>query len=604
MVSDVLVVEHKKRVESITKNLSFNITPFVISDERVSVFEIINNFKQNESDISYIFVQNSEGLTIAHTFEDFVPSGLLAINSQDIKKYSYEEIMLEDDPVLDVAIPLTGGKAGLLRVGVSEKSLMRAIESVVSGYLVFQVVLLLVVILLVIFLTQKIVGPTVKLKKSVDKINKDGILEKIDLKTGDEIEELADSFYRTNKMLFDHRDNLEKKIKERTRDLEVAKTELEKNVTKLKEAKVELRQKIKRLEVTENTEIIIQSLNDAIVFFDLKKNIVLANPKARYYFGNIEKKQVSDIDNIIKSAQLEKEVDKILSSKEFDILNEVSFSNKIFRVFFGRVKDYSGKPIGGMIVFYDITILKQIDKVKNDFISIASHQLRTPLTSIKLFTEMMLDGQTGRLGKKQKEYLENITETSQKMNNTINQLMDITKMESGKVLLSPEDVDISEYFNLLISEMRPMSNKAGISILFENKMKKGTISVDKILLKQVIYNLISNAIIYTGKKKTPVEIKISDYGDKKFLIEIKDHGIGIPKEKQKMIFGKFFRAENAMKVDTDRSGLGLYLSKTIIEASGGKIWFESEIEKETTFYISLPKRGIKNNVSSMGIVIS
>lgn len=249
-----------------------------------------------------------------------------------------------------------------------------------------------------------------------------------------------------------------------------------------------------------------------------------------------------------------------------------------------------GKLAGFVNVFRDITREKDIDKVKTEFVSLTSHQLRTPITSINWNAEMLLNGDAGSINSKQKELLKEIYDSNKRMTNLINALLNVSRLELETFIVEPEAVDVAGVVRHNLQEMALMikTNKIEIAEKYDPEVK--TLMADPKLLDIIIQNLLSNAIKYTKDGKVEVETKRSDGH---IILKVSDNGIGIPKAQQKNIYTKLFRADNAKVKDADGTGLGLYIVKLILEACGGKIWFKSEEGKGTDFYVSLPASGMK-----------
>lgn len=247
----------------------------------------------------------------------------------------------------------------------------------------------------------------------------------------------------------------------------------------------------------------------------------------------------------------------------------------------------NGKPLGAIEVFRDITLEQEVDRMKSEFISLASHQLRTPLSAIKTYTHMLFDGYMGELNAAQKNSLNTIISASNRMNELISTLLNITRMESGTIAVTMKAVRVDVLAEEVIKELALMAGSKSITLTSRVSPKSGiTLTTDSLILKEILTNLVSNAIKYTpetGKVSIKLRTRRNDV-----IVEVKDSGWGIPKFSQDQIFSKFFRAQNIVKRETTGTGLGLYLVKGLLDALGGTIWFTSEEGTGTVFFFSLP----------------
>ncbi len=237
----------------------------------------------------------------------------------------------------------------------------------------------------------------------------------------------------------------------------------------------------------------------------------------------------------------------------------------------------------------DITKEKEIDIAKTEFISIASHQLRTPLTSINWYTEMLIDDYGNELGEKPKEYVNVIRKVSSTMVGLVNALLQTSRLELGKVVVNTKEIDLTSIAEDVLKELEPNIAKKRLNIERQYEKQPIIIKTDPDLVRVVLQNLLSNSVKYTPENEKVI-IRIREE-DKMLKIEVADTGIGIPKEQQEDVFKKMFRADNIKKEDYEGTGLGLYIAKKIIRELKGKIYFRSpdpETEKGTIFHVFLP----------------
>lgn len=250
-----------------------------------------------------------------------------------------------------------------------------------------------------------------------------------------------------------------------------------------------------------------------------------------------------------------------------------------------------GDFFGAVGVFRDISREKEIDRAKNEFVSLASHQLRNPTAAISWYTEFLLSGDAGKINKKQKLYLTTIYNSARTINNLIAAFLNVAKMELGTFALNNKPTNFGKVADEIISVFQAQIKKQKLDLKTEYDKNLPLINADATFLSIVLDNIISNAIKYTPSSgKITVSIKKIP---KDVLIQVSDTGYGIPKDAQPKIFTKLFRAENIKEKYPFGTGLGLYMVKSVIDKTGGKIWFVSEENKGTNFYISWPLSGMK-----------
>lgn len=272
----------------------------------------------------------------------------------------------------------------------------------------------------------------------------------------------------------------------------------------------------------------------------------------------------------------------------------VSIANSVSPIF-----DKLGKVTGCVLVFRDVTHEREIDRVKTEFVSFVSHQLRTPLSAVSWYTEMLLAGDVGVMEPNQIDYLEKIYQSNKRMVALINSLLNVSRIELGLFVVDPKKIDIIKVVNDILDEQHRqiMNHQLVVVRKFDKDVFK--FLADKNLFRMILQNLIANSIKYTPDKGT-IRISISFVGKKNLRIEVSDTGYGIPKNQQSHVFDKFFRADNVREQNTQGTGLGLYIVKMIVEHAGGKIWFKSPVSKlrlgknkGTAFYVEFPLSGME-----------
>ena len=231
--------------------------------------------------------------------------------------------------------------------------------------------------------------------------------------------------------------------------------------------------------------------------------------------------------------------------------------------------------------------LKALDEAKDEFISMASHQLRTPLTSIKGYLSMVLEGDVGEVTDQQKEMLGTAYTSAQRMVYLISDLLNVSRLQTGKFVIEPVDCYLPDVVSEELKQLKESASAKKITIKFDKPQSFPTMKLDDTKIRQVIMNFSDNALYYT-KEGGQVEINLKD-NPKSIEFTVTDNGIGVPKAEQHKLFAKFFRAGNARKARPDGTGLGLFMAKKVIIASGGAIIFKSKEGQGSTFGFTFPK---------------
>ncbi len=403
--------------------------------------------------------------------------------------------------------------------------------------------------------------------------------------TAKEKENVRRKLLITAEKLKKSRETLEKKVLERTKSLEMARAK---------------------------EEAILLSIGDGLIATDKIGKIILMNKTAEKL---LERKSTDVVGKVFyKTISLEDERGVVIPLEKDPVsialhTNTTVATNTTDPIYYTRKNKtkiplaimvtpviLNKKVIGTIKVFRDITNERQIDKAKTEFVSLASHQLRTPLSTVNWYAEMLLAGDVGELNPKQQKYLEEVYHSNQRMVELVNALLDVSRLELGTFTMEPKPTDITELTQNVIDEQRPQINTKVINFSFSSE-KIPLINADPKLLRMVVQNILSNAVKYTPKKgKIRMSISLKD--KKNVLLKVTDTGYGIPKNQHSKIFLKLFRADNVRDKDTDGTGLGLYIVKSIVENSGGKIWFESPKENRgTKFFVSFPVNGMIKKLS-------
>ncbi len=342
----------------------------------------------------------------------------------------------------------------------------------------------------------------------------------------------------------------------------------------------------------DKAQLIIKNLADGILVFDEKNALVMINPKAEEFLG-VKGKEVigKNFSELISLPTLKPLMNFFDYQNVWGIFKKEIFEETqkglLLEINTIPLIEDSQRP-GTVVILHDITREKKIEKLKTEFISLVAHQLRTPLSAIKWALEMLLEGSFGQLNEEQKNLLDRTYKSNERMISLIKDLLNVTKIEEGKYIFDYSPENLQEITQEIIDGFQEKIQKKNLKFDFKKPIdgKFPEVKMDKEKIKLVIENLINNAIKYTPERgEVIISLKCDKLGVE---FQIQDSGIGIPKNQQERVFSKFFRTANAIQMETDGSGLGLYLAKNIIEAHRGEIGFKSEEGKGSTFWFTLP----------------
>ena len=338
---------------------------------------------------------------------------------------------------------------------------------------------------------------------------------------------------------------------------------------------------------------IIENLTHGILIINKENKIIFVNPvverllhvKREKILGRfVERKLFSRRFNKIYSLFFEK------LKEQKKVVKEVVFRDPeqtILRVVITPLIDEKKVHYGRMILISDVTREKEIDRMKSEFISIAAHQLRTPLSAVKWVLRMIIDEDMGKITEEQKKFLLKGYQSNERMVRLVNDLLDVSRIEEGRFQYKFVNTQIEEVVEGLLPDFKSTVTEKQLKLIFKKPARPmPKVKVDSSKIRIVIQNLIENAVRYTPPKgKITISLKLLD---KYLQFQIKDTGVGIPQNQRSKLFTKFFRADNVIRLQTDGTGLGLFIIKNIIRKHGGKVWVESEENKGSTFYFTVP----------------
>jgi PAS domain S-box-containing protein len=440
----------------------------------------------------------------------------------------------------------------------------------------------LAIVLVALYFTRVFTMPIILLTNTTRRIMQGDFTQRTAIKSTDEIGVLAANFDTMTTRLAALYQSLEQKVQERTQALD-------QKVRELASAKAK-------------DEAILDSIGDGMIVTDSTGNVLLINDIAAGFFA-VDAQQM--LHKPVDSISLFDEQDQPVGPADRPAHMALQTGRKTIQDVKVHGNDgtrmalnimatpivETGTTIGVIQTIRDVTKEREVDRMKTEFISLASHQLRTPLSAIKWFSEMLGGGDAGELNKEQQDFVKNIMDSSERMIDLVNSLLNISRIESGRIIVEPKPTDLKQLVDGIVSDLKAKTAERQQTLIVSVHDGLPKVNLDPHLIGQVYLNLLSNAIKYTpkGGQITVIVSRKDDF----LLSSVSDNGYGIPKAQQSRMFQKFFRAENIVKIESDGTGLGMYLVKAIIESSGGKIWFESEENKGTTFWFTLPMSGMK-----------
>jgi len=336
------------------------------------------------------------------------------------------------------------------------------------------------------------------------------------------------------------------------------------------------------------TDRIIDEITDGVIVIDVTGKLLLINPAAQMLLGNKRQAISTDVSEVAHIPHLQEifQNPAEAATKEVEVYDPNLTSHRVLKTTAVPLKDERGDLLGKVAVLHDITSFKEVDRLKSEFISHVSHELRTPLTSIKGYIDNLRDGIAGALKEKQANYLDRMSKSADHLVRLINDLLDVSRIESGKMAMNLTTLSLRDLIEEAINNLRPIAAEKQLDVIVKTFAVDSRIRGDHAKLGQVITNLLDNAIKFTPPGG---RITITLQQDEQFLkTSIKDTGIGIPAEKQSRIFERFYRIEQASSSNGKGTGLGLYIAKNLLEMHGAKIRVTSEVGKGSEFSFILP----------------
>ncbi|MEW6554486.1 MAG: GAF domain-containing protein [Actinomycetota bacterium] len=336
------------------------------------------------------------------------------------------------------------------------------------------------------------------------------------------------------------------------------------------------------------TEAMLHSINDGVIAVNNDAQVILVNAAAERIlnlppFSETEKRHVKEVIRIQNLANIF--LRSLHTNRELG--EEIQFEppdRRLLEVETSLIETSPGERIGIIAVIRDITALRELEQAKSDFVSTVSHELRTPLTSIKAYTATLRRPDVDFDDKTRQDFLQVIEEETDRLTRLVSDILDVSRIESGKLTLKRRDFDLSKLVRITIGKLQSQFPNHEIKLVSPESM--GPVRADPDKIEQVFVNLVDNAVKYSpsgGEIVLTLEAQ-----PHKVECGVRDSGVGIPEEHLPYIFEKFHRVDNRATREIYGTGLGLYVSRSIVEAHGGTIWAESVLGEGSTFHFTLP----------------
>jgi len=329
--------------------------------------------------------------------------------------------------------------------------------------------------------------------------------------------------------------------------------------------------------------LLLDSFSDQIAVYDVEREIVYMNEA----FKKAERSE--DLEAEIAGAVEESALRKESITKEYETSDGRFYSIETIPL---RLEGEERI----LLIVSDITgtkeleRIKKIDRMKTEFVANVSHEIRTPLAAIKAYTETLLYSFEDLDSETLQEFLDTILKQSEHLESIVEELLDFSRIESGTLKVEKEKTDIVSLTKEVLNKLQAFAEKNGVKIEFESEVDECLVEIDSRQFRKVINNLVSNAIKYSDKEKSDRWVKISVYPrDSEVEIIVADNGIGIPEHVGDRIFQRYYRVDSKLTYEVSGTGLGLTITKEIVEAHGGQIWYESVEKMGTTFHVVIPR---------------
>jgi len=537
----------------------------VLSIENKSAFRIIEEVDSNGIvSIESAVTENGEMLYLISSPVSTLPA--------NVRKFPIE--LLEEEKLLRTGTEdITN--LGVIQIGVSPDLMNKKVREMWGAAIIITISIMTGGVICIYYLTRLYLKPLETLAYAAEKVSQGDLSQKAPPAGKDEVGKLTEVFNQMTLSL----SLREKDCRDHIRQLErMNRKQAELNMTlenRVKERTEKLQQLVHQVRSEKmKTERILHEIDDGVIVLDQNGKTIMINPAARLM---LMKEDHKEPENAAADCHEYSDIEKVLLD---------NFGNSNLKAKSFPLRDNEGLLLGKIIVIHDVTHYMEVDRLKSEFVSHVSHELKTPLTSIKGYVDNLRDRIVGDLNERQEEYLERVGKNTDRLIRMIDDLLNISRIESGKMTLNFSNLIMSELIEEVSRGLRPLATQKKIEMSFMKSDGDDHVMADRDKIEQAVINLVNNAILYTPPGGKVMIYMEHDQGYIKTCI--RDTGVGIPTEEQPLIFDRFYRLEKDSILEPRGTGLGLYITRNVIEMHGGKIWVTSEVGKGSEFTFTLP----------------
>jgi two-component system, sensor histidine kinase and response regulator len=599
--------------------LAKSVEPVLVNRDMTSAQSVLDA-TLNIPDVAWAYVAAPDGKVLAHTFVPQFPEALKQ-QSQTIENESLVRTPAEAEPVMVFKKPALTGIVGNVYVGFSRAKLISSIHTMELVILLSTVGVMLVITLAFMGVIKHIVAPVRTLTKATEALGHDGHagFQDLPVVSNDEIGVLTNAFNRMAGEIREQHETLEARVRDRTQALSEANDKLAGEISERRKTESALR------ESSELVMLLLDATPEAIYGIDTSGNCTFCNPSCLRLLGYQKTEDLlgKNMHTMIHHTRPDGTSYPVEECHIFEafrngtgthIENEVlwrSDGSSFPAEYWSRPINNGGKLIGSVVTFIDVTQRRQEEKAlrdakeaadtanhaKSTFLATMSHEIRTPMNGILGMTELVLDTE---LTSEQREHLGLVRLSAESLLSIINDILDFSKIEAGKFELETIPFDLRESLGETMKALSFRAHQKGIELIYEVEPEvPEALLGDPGRIRQILINLVGNGIKFTerGEILVSVQEESSQPNRTSLHFSVKDSGVGIPLEKQGLIFEAFSQADGSMARKYGGTGLGLTICKRLTELMGGRVWLESQPGQGSTFHFVI-QVGVQENTSA------